>query len=84
MPSERAYYAYMDLETAEESLKPYILEARRQIVYSVDGWSADDTDAWIVDSEGNHIEEVPHFSDLFPADWDMPMAPGWTEADAVE
>lgn len=74
LPQEREYYAYMNLETADESLKPYILEARRQIIYSGNGWVADDADAWVVGMDGTMVEELPHFSDLYPSDWYMPAA----------
>lgn len=65
------YYAYMDLEQAEESIKPIILEARKKIIFDK-GWAADGITAYVEDAEGNIIEQLPHFSELFPADWEIP------------
>lgn len=73
------YYAHMDLETADESLQPIILAAREKIVFRQD-WVADDVDGYVVDKSGNIIEDVPHFSELFPADWEVPTIP--TEIDS--
>lgn len=71
-------YAYMDFESADESLRKVILAARRKIIFR-QGWVADEIDGYIFDKNGNLIEELPHFSDLFPEDWDVPVTP--TEVD---
>lgn len=66
------YYAYMILEDAPETLKPVILEARsRIIVHST--WVDDDLDAWVTDEDGNVVEVIPHFSEVFPSDWENPV-----------
>lgn len=67
------YYAYMDLNLAQEELKPVILEARNRIILGR-SWVSDDLDGRILDKNGNVIEEVPHFSEIFPEDWEIPMA----------
>ena len=64
------HYAYMDLDQAEEALKPVILEARWRII-SRASWVADDINGYIADEAGNIIEIVPHFHDIFPADWEI-------------
>lgn len=66
-----SYYAYMDLASADESLHPVILAARRKIIFQ-QNWIADDIDGYVSDENGNVVESVPHFSELFPADWDIP------------
>ena len=67
------FYAYMDLEQAEESIKPMILAARNKIIFqSNDGWVADGMNAYVEDADGNVVEELPQFSDLFPEDWENP------------
>ena len=65
------YYAYMILEDAPEELKPVILEARKQIIHNYD-WVADDLDGWVLDPEGNVVETLPHFHEIFPEDWEIP------------
>lgn len=67
----REYYAYMILEDAPEELKPVILEARKQIIHNSD-WVDDELDGWILDPEGNVIETLPHFHEIFPEDWEIP------------
>lgn len=64
------YYAYMILDEADESLKPIILEARWRII-SNSTWVDDDLNGHIEDEMGNIIEIVPHFHDIFPADWEI-------------
>lgn len=67
------HYAYMDLDTADPELHPVILGARSRIIYSeTAGWVADEIDGCIKDAEGNIIEVLPHFHDIFPEDWDLP------------
>ena len=68
------YYAYMDINKAPEELKPIILEARTRIIYGEDAsWVADDVDGYIKDQDGNIIEIVPHFHEVFPEDWEIPV-----------
>lgn len=66
------YYAYMVLSEAPEELKPIILEARSRIILRSD-WVDDELDAWVRDEDGNIIEVVPHFSEVFPSDWEIPV-----------
>ena len=69
---EASNYAYMDLNAAKSiDQKEKILQARETIIYS-QGWDADGLGGYISDSEGNVIEEIPAFYDLFPADWSIP------------
>lgn len=63
--------AYTDLEQADAEMKEMIIEARNEIIFSND-WVVDDVNGYVLDRDGNIIEEVPHFSELFPADWDVP------------
>ena len=64
------YYAYMILEETNEALHPIILEARWRII-SGESWVDDDLNGYIEDENGNIIEIVPHFHDIFPADWEI-------------
>lgn len=66
------YYAYMILEDAPEELKPVILEARKRIIHNSD-WVDDELDGWILDPDGNVIETLPHFHEIFPEDWEIPI-----------
>lgn len=68
------YFAYMDLESADASLKPVILEARRRIIFS-SSWVADEIDGWVTNPDGTVEEVVPHFSEIFPSDWELPAVP---------
>lgn len=65
------YYAYMILEDAPEELKPVILEARKQIIHNSD-WVDDELNGWVLDRDGNVIETLPHFHEIFPEDWEIP------------
>lgn len=69
------YYAYMILDEAEESLKPIILEARWRIISNT-SWVDDELNGYIEDEAGNIIEIVPHFHDIFPADWEIEVGRG--------
>ena len=64
-------YANMDLETADTYTQELIQSARNAIIYS-ESWVANGISGRIKDSEGNTIFELPTFSEIFPADWDMP------------
>ena len=63
--------AYMDLEQADGGMKEQIIEAREEIIFS-HGWVADGYEGYIIDENGNVLEEVPTFAELFPSDWDIP------------
>ena len=62
------YYAYMILDEADASLKPIIQEARWRII-SRESWVADDIDGMV--QGGGISETVPHFHEIFPADWEI-------------
>ena len=63
--------AYMDLEQAGVEMREQILYAREEIIYS-NAWVADGVNGYVTDRDGNILEVVPHFSEIFPADWDIP------------
>lgn len=65
------YYAYMDISAASDELVPVILEARSRII-SQSSWVADELEGWVEDSDGNIIEIVPKFHEVFPQDWEIP------------
>lgn len=70
------YYAYMQIETAEPELIPVILEARRRIIYQDrSGWVDDSVDGCIRNEDGEIIEILPHFHEIFPSDWEIPWYP---------
>lgn len=69
------YYAYMILDEAEESLKPIILEARWRIISNT-SWVDDELNGHIEDEAGSIIEIVPHFHEIFPADWEIEVGRG--------
>ena len=64
------YYAYMILEESNEALHPIILEARWRII-SEESWVDDDINGYIQDENGEIIQIVPHFHDIFPEDWEI-------------
>jgi hypothetical protein len=66
------YYAYMDISSAPDELVPVILEARSRII-SQTSWVADDLNGWVEDCDGNIIEIVPKFHEIFPQDWEIPL-----------
>ena len=68
------YYAYLDLETADPDLAPVIIKARDIIIFR-QSWVADGVRGFVYDRNGNVIEEVPQFSELFPEDWSVPILP---------
>lgn len=65
-------YAYMDLEEADAATQQIILEARKEIIFST-SWVADGLYGYITDSDGIVQEVVPQFSEVFPADWEVPV-----------
>ena len=64
--------AYMNLDTADEQTRTNILAARNKIMFST-SWVADDVNGWVLDENGVVIETLPHFSEVFPSDWDVPV-----------
>lgn len=67
-------YAYMSLEAADEITREQILAARSEIIMNT-SWVDDSVNGWIRDESGAIVDTVPHFSDLFPADWEVPVLP---------
>lgn len=63
--------AYMSMDEASPELQQQILLEREKIIFS-HSWVADGIDARVLDENGNIEEELPHFSDLFPEDWEVP------------
>lgn len=63
--------AYLDIETASPAMKAEILEARNVIIFN-ETWIADGYEAIVTEPDGT-VHSVPHFSELFPADWDLPV-----------
>lgn len=72
--SQVLYFAYMDLNEADEALKSKILQARN-IVISNSSWVADGVNGYIENRDTGIITPLPHFSEIFPSDWDMPVYP---------
>lgn len=68
------YYAYMDIHSADPELIPVILEARNRIIFT-HSWTDDEIGGRILDEDGNVIEAVPYFHDVFPSDWEVPCFP---------
>lgn len=66
-----AEIAYLDVKTAAPALKAEILEARNVIIFN-ETWIADGYEATVTEPNGT-VHNVPHFSELFPADWDLPI-----------
>lgn len=71
------HYAYMNMEDVSEELKPVIWEARMEIIFN-NSWVADEINGCVLDVAGNVIEVLPHFSELFPEDWEVPRDPNQT------
>ena len=65
------YYAHLDYETAGKDTRRVILVARNQIIFRV-SWCDDNTNCF-VGEDGK--EALPHFHELFPSDWDVPIHP---------
>lgn len=68
---EASKIAYLDIENVSPEMQKKILDAREKIIFSTD-WVADGFEMRIEDTEGNLIETVPSFSEVFP-DWDLPV-----------
>lgn len=71
--SAARYYAYMDLDTANESLKDDIIQARNTIIFST-SWVTEGVKGCVCDEDGTVIEELPQFYNIFPSDWEVPTA----------
>ncbi len=67
------YYAYLNISTVEEEMRPIILVARNMIIHRY-SWVADGMNGKVLDKEGNLKREIPEFSELFPEDWEMPVS----------
>lgn len=66
--------AYLTIDEGTTSRdKDAILAAREEIIYS-QSWVADGLTACVFDKNGNVKEYLPHFSELFPNDWELPIA----------
>lgn len=65
-------YAYMDIDEAPANLHDTILEARDYIIYH-STWVADGYGGSITSPEGEVLEIVPEFHDIFPEDWEIPV-----------
>lgn len=64
--------AYLNLDEASPDMQEEILEARKEIIYNTD-WVADGYSGAVIDAyTGEVIEELPHFSEVFP-NWDVPI-----------
>ena len=64
-------FAYLDPENASPEMREKILSARNTIIFSTD-WVADGFEMRVEDRDGNVIQRLPHFSELFPG-WDLPV-----------
>lgn len=76
IPEDVLKTAKLDISNASEALKQKVLSARRRVVYSYSGWSADDVLCyWTNKTKGEEktFTIQPKFHDLFPADWDLPI-----------
>ena len=67
-------YAYMDYETADAATQEKILEARNTIIFSR-SWVSDGMYSCVMDPDGNVVRVTPQFSEVFPADWELPKNP---------
>ena len=77
------HYAYMDMNTADDLLKVEIQQARNALIFRT-GWVTDGVKGYVHDENGNIIEELPQFYDLFPSEWEIPEVPEYSLADAFE
>lgn len=66
--------AYLTIDEGTTSRdKDAILAARKEIIYR-QSWVADGLNACVLDKNGNIKEYLPHFSELFPNDWELPIS----------
>lgn len=68
------YFAFLNIDKADKTLKPLILMARRELIFR-SSWVADGTHGRIYNADGTLREELPQFHDLFPEDWEIPVQP---------
>lgn len=68
------YYAHLDYETANKDIRRVILVARNQIIFRVP-WCDDNVNCNVIGVDGNVKETTPHFHELFPSDWEIPIHP---------
>ncbi|MDR1299638.1 MAG: hypothetical protein LBJ84_05245 [Oscillospiraceae bacterium] len=68
--AEAEKYAYMDIESASDELREKILASRNAIIFNSD-WVTDGVVGYRVSASGIRVE-MPHLSELFPSDWDIP------------
>lgn len=71
--------AYMDLNSTNVDAHASILQARRVIIEN-STWVTDELNGWIEDEEGNIVEVVPHFHEIFPEEWEIPIYPTSTSS----
>lgn len=71
------HFAYMNMKEVPEEIRPVIWEARMEIIFN-NSWVADEINGRVLDEAGNVIEVLPHFSELFPEDWEVPRDPNQT------
>ena len=64
----------MDLNSAGEEFQPKIRQARKAII-AQHGWVTEGVQGFVTDQNGNVIEELPQFYDIFPAEWEIPVFP---------
>jgi len=64
--------AYLEIDDNTTIIeRTQILEARKAIIFSR-SWVADGLSGCILDANGNIKEILPQFSEVFPADWELP------------
>ena len=74
--------AYQDISRQRSTAaKDEILKAREEVAHT-ESWVADGAEAQVVDMRtGEVLEELPEFHDIFPEDWDIPVADVVDESD---
>jgi hypothetical protein len=66
-------YAYLDIAAVSPTAKDIILAARENIIFH-NSWVTEGVVGWRYGSDGEIIEYLPQFSELFPG-WDVPIQP---------
>lgn len=70
--SKEQAVAYMEIdETTSRAEVEQILAARNDIIFST-SWVADGMKCYILNKDGEIEKVIPNFSDIFPADWELP------------
>ena len=72
--------AYMDVYSASPEAQQAILNARAEIIYGDQAWTATGN-SFIVDLETGEVKRVPTFEELFPG-WDLPKVETTSQTDA--